>query len=101
MQLIEQREGALSPRQAQFFPAQAVPARHLLHFVEMRDHRQHSAHACRILLQRVMKMAARLCPTAYLHHPARPLGKAAVVHTLTRPKKSWVYSVSVIFPNSC
>src|ERR1700722_17228603 len=58
MQLIEHRARILFPCHSQLFSAQPVLTRHLLHSIKMRDHRQYSAHARPVVLQRVMKMAA-------------------------------------------
>src|ERR1022692_2718264 len=45
MDLNEYEPGVLLPRESQLFSAQPVLPRDLLHSIQMRNHRQHSAHA--------------------------------------------------------
>ena len=63
-------------------PRQPVLPRDLLHPIEMRDHRQHSAHARLSVLQRIMKMTPRMRPAADLHQSALRVGEKAVVNDI-------------------
>jgi hypothetical protein len=60
MQMNEHAPGILFPRLPQLFSAQPVLPRDLLHSIEMRNHRQYSAHARLIVLQRIVEVAPRM-----------------------------------------